>query len=113
MWEIESEDDCEAETPLDPARIYWSLTEEGNFGTDTIIKVPEMRRKDIDLADSESLRSFLLNEETIEYLKSGSIEKFRTSHRQILETWFAEFVVDRLGDQVDLRPEIEAIIARS
>ena len=113
LWEIESEDDFDAESPLDPARIYWSLTEEGNFGTDTIIKVPEMRRKDIDQAGSESLRSFLLSEETIEYLKSGSIEKFRTSRRQILETWFAEFVVDRLGDQVDLRPEIEAITARS
>lgn len=98
------------ETPLDPSKIYWSLTDQGNLGTDTIIKVADMRRKDIYSADDETLCSFLLSDEAVEHLKNGSIQEFRDCRRQILERWFAEFMADRIGDRVDLRPAIQTII---
>jgi hypothetical protein len=112
LWEIEDEDDTLAESPLDPARIYWSLpeTDEGNPGTDTVIKIPEMKRKDILSGDNATLKSFLLSKEGIEQLKNGSVESFRADRRRILEAWFAEFVADRVGDRVDLRPAIDAIV---
>lgn len=112
LWEIEDEDDTTAESPLDPAKIYWSLpeTDEGNLGTDTIIKIPEMKRKDILSGDNATLKSFLLSGEGIEKLKNGSVENFRADRRRILEAWFAEFVADRVGDRVDLRPAIDAIV---
>lgn len=112
LWEFDADDESAADVALDPARIYWSLpdTEDGNLGTDTIIKVPEMKRKEILSADSETLGSFLLSPECITHLKSESIENFRASRRRILESWFAEFVADRVGDRVDLRPTIEAIV---
>lgn len=126
LWEIDSDDDPLAGSPLclaepapgstepvlDPAKIYRSLTEEGNLGTDTIIKVSEMRRKDIFSADTETLRSFLLNGQAVGHLKSGSIEEFRSCRREILEGWFEEFMVDRIGDRVDLRPAIQKIIGQ-
>ena len=116
LWEIEDEDDTPTESPLDPAKIYWSLpdTDEGNLGADTVIKIPEMKRKDILLGDEVTLKSFLLSREGIEQLKNGSVENFRTDRRKLLEAWFAEFVADRVGDRVDLRPAIDAIVkARS
>ena len=100
------------DSPLDPGRIYWSLTEEGNVGTDTIIKVSEMHKKEIYSADTETLRSFLLSHQAVEYLNSGSIEQFRSCRKEILECWFEEFMADRIGDRVDLRPAIQSIISQ-
>ena len=110
LWTIDAEDEDPTDSSLDPAKFYWSLTADGNRGSDTIVKVADMRRKDVMSADSETLRSFLLNGEAIEYLEQDLIEKFRTCRRQILSTWFEEFVADRVGDRVDLRPPIRAII---
>ena len=72
--------------------------------------VPAMRKKEIYSADSETLRSFLLSHDAIMSLKSGSLEEFRSCRRQILTDWFEEFMIDRIGDRVDLRPEIQTII---
>ena len=112
LWEIEGEDDTLAESALDPTRVYWSLseTDEGNLGTDTIIKLPAMKRKDILSGDTATLKSFLLSGEAVRHLKNGSIENFRADRRKILEAWLAEFVADRVGDRVDLRPAIDAIV---
>ena len=124
LWDFDSDVDPSTETtvdvahtPSDPATVeepegkfYWSLTEEGNVGTDTIIKVADMRRKEIYSADSETLNSFLLNGESVEHLRNGSIDRFRIGRKKILESWFQEFMADRIGDRVDLRPSIHAII---
>ena len=99
-----------ANSTIDPRRIYWSLTSEGNFGSDAIIKIPHMQKSDIFSADAETLRSFLLSEEAVRHLNDDSIEDFRACRRQILTDYFKQFVADRLGDRVDVRPAIRSIV---
>jgi len=91
--------------------IYWSLGNEGNLGTDTIIKVADMRKKEIFSADAETLHSFLLSHDAARLLENNSLEKFRSCRRQILTDWFEEFMIDRIGDSVDVRPAIQSIIS--
>jgi hypothetical protein len=97
---------------LDPTRIYWSLTDEGNFGSDTVVKVPEMRKKEILSGDTETLRSFLISHDAVALLQTGRIPEFRACRKAILNDWFNEFISDRIGDRVDLRPPIQTIINR-
>ena len=99
-----------ANSTIDPRRIYWSLTSEGTFGSDAIIKIPHMQKSDIFSADAETLRSFLLSEDAVRYLNDGSIKDFRVCRRQILTDYFKQFVADRLGDRVDVRPAIRSIV---
>ena len=69
LWEEnveteEGESGC-GDSTLDPTRIYRSLTDEGNFGSDVIIRVADMRKKEISSADDQTLRSFLLSREAV------------------------------------------------
>ncbi len=98
-------------TPMETeSKFYWSLTDEGNVGTDTIVKVADMRKKEVYSADAETLKSLLLDSETVEYIRNSEIDKFRNCRRKILTSWFQEFIADRIGDRVDLRPSIQAIV---
>ena len=102
---------AEVETSLNqPRGFYWSVTKDGNLGADTIIKVAGMHKQEIFALDAQSLHSFLLSGEAVGYLKSDEIEKFRTCRKQILKSWFEDFMADRIGDRVDLRPAIPSLI---
>ncbi|MEO8495600.1 MAG: DUF262 domain-containing protein [Planctomycetota bacterium] len=110
LW-AEDSDDAEApDATLDPTKIYWSLTDQGNVGSDTIIKVADMKKKEIFSADIDTLRSFLLSEEAIGHLGRGSVDDFRECRRKILADYFKQFIADRLGDRVDVRPSIGSIV---
>lgn len=121
LWEFDTnspdplEDSLDtALTPQDTRRFYWSLTDRENVGTDTIVKLPGMKRRDLFSANAATLRSFLLDPTSISHLKNNQIEKFRDHRRPILHEWFCQFTIDRLGDKVDLRPGIQSILnARS
>ncbi len=75
-----------------------------------IIRVADIGKKEISSADDETLRSFLLSREAIQRLDSDAIAEFRACRRQILTDYFQQFVADRLGDRVDVRPSIQSIV---
>jgi hypothetical protein len=113
LWTDELEDDTEETTDkstIDPSKVYRSLTDEGNSGTDIVVRVSEMGKREILSADLETLRSFLLSEEAVRFLSDDCIERFRTCRREILTGYFTQFIADRLGDRVDVRPSIRAIL---
>lgn len=113
LWTDEFEDDTGEPTTdaaIDPAKVYRSLTDEGNRGTDIVVRVSGMGKDEILDADAETLRSFLLSEEAAGLLSNGNIEEFRTTRRELLSRYFRQFIADRLGDRVDVRPSIRAIL---
>ncbi|MCA9123911.1 MAG: DUF262 domain-containing protein [Planctomycetaceae bacterium] len=116
LWTDDIEDEVEQasnSSAVDPSKVYRSLTDEGNIGIDTIVRVSGMGKKELICADAETLRSFLLNAEAVEFLAAGSVEDFRSCRRIILTAYFTQFVADRVGDRIDVRPSIRAIIEES
>ncbi|QDV14661.1 hypothetical protein CA51_45700 [Rosistilla oblonga] len=113
LWDVDEELDTPAVPTAgspDQPKFYWSITKQGNLGIDTIIKLPGMKKRDILSAPPEVLDSFLLNLELIEHLNHDRIDQYRECRRILLLDWFSHFVVDRLGDRADLRPNIQSIL---
>ena len=94
---------------LDASKFYRSLTDEGHFGSDTVVRIPKMEKKDFFLADEETLRSFLLGIESVDHLDHGRIADFRECRRVMLSEFLRRFVADRLGDRIDIRPSITSL----
>jgi hypothetical protein len=113
LWTDDIEDEAEGasdNSAIDPSKVYRSLTDEGNIGIDTVVRVSGMGIRELLCADTETLRSFLLSEESVRFLVAGPVDEFRSCRRGILTDYFAQFIADRLGDRVDVRPSIRAIV---
>ncbi|WP_404309715.1 DUF262 domain-containing protein [Neorhodopirellula lusitana] len=109
--DVEDETTGEESATLDTKRFYRSLTDEGNLGSDCVIRISGMEKREFMSSDEQTLSSFLLNRECIEHLSNDEIEDFRNTRRSILERYLQRFVADRLGDRVDVRPSITSIKA--
>ncbi|MEM1227571.1 MAG: DUF262 domain-containing protein [Planctomycetota bacterium] len=99
------------ESGIDPTKILRSITNDGKYGSDVVIRLPRMERREFSSADDATLESFLLSREAIELLEKEDIRQFRKVRSQLLSTYLARFVADRLGDDVDIRPSIKSIVA--
>jgi len=111
---FDSEEDTTADedsAALDGKRFYRSLTDEGNLGSDCVIRISGMEKKEFITSNEETLSSFLLSLKCIDHLVHNQIEDFRTLRRFILAIYLQRFVVDRLGDRLDVRPSISSIKA--
>jgi hypothetical protein len=100
------------DTP-DPAKVAISLTDQELLGAAVSIRLPGVCKEDILAADAETLRSYLLDEPTVERLAVGDLEGFLARRRAILSEHLTRFVADRWGAPVDTRPSIRSILARA
>jgi hypothetical protein len=111
-------DDLENDVPqaanesdaVNPAKVYFSLTDQRTLGSAVVIRLPGVRKEDILSADADTLRSFLLDEQAVERLAAGDVDGFLSRRRCILAEYFARFVTDRWGDRTDTRPSICSIL---
>jgi len=100
-----------SETGLDPSKISRSVTKGKKFGTDTIIRLPNVQIESILDSSEDVLGSYLLTPESVSLLREEKIEEFRSCREAILREYFVEFLKDRVGDRIDLRPSIKSIIS--
>ena len=96
---------------LDPQTISRSITGHAKFGTDTIIRIPNVQNAEILNAEVDVLHSFLLTPDAVQFIKNDQFAEFRECRGAILRRYFEEFVKDRLGDLTDIRPSISAIVS--
>jgi hypothetical protein len=101
-----------ADTP-DPVKVAIALTDRGLLSAAVAIRLPGVCKEDILSADAETLRSYLLDEPTVERLAAGDLEGFLVLRRAILTKHLTRFVADRWGAPVDTRPSIRSILARA
>jgi hypothetical protein len=101
-----------ADTP-DPVKVAITLTDQELLGAAVAIRLPGVCKEDILAADAETLRSYLLDQPTVERLAAGDLEGFLTLRRAILTEHLTRFVADRWGAPVDTRPSIRSILARA
>jgi hypothetical protein len=95
---------------LNPAKVYFSLTDQRTLGSAVVIRLLGVRKEEILSADADTLRSFLLDEQAVKRLAAGDVDGFLSRRRCILTEYFARFVKDRWGDRTDARPSICSIL---
>ena len=119
LEEVEASEDLnEPSMPIAPIvdelnveKLLLPLVGTQKLGTDVVIKVQGLRCETLRVfeVDATVLESHLLDHEAVRLLIANDENKFRAHRRQLLTTYFASFVNDRVGDQVDLRPSIKTI----
>jgi hypothetical protein len=96
---------------IDIDKLLLTLVGKEKRGTDVVVHLENFRQEEIlnPSVSAESLSSYLLDPTAIDFLRVDDVEQFRTHRRSLLTSHFEQFVRDRMGDRVDLRPSIQSI----
>ncbi|MCA9037914.1 MAG: DUF262 domain-containing protein [Planctomycetaceae bacterium] len=101
----------ETQSEIHDSKFYQSLVP-GNDkrGSDIVIRLAGMRPSGVITAAGYDLPSFLLSEECIQSLAAGDVANFRRQRSELLQDFAESFVLNNVGDSINVRPSISAIV---